>query len=149
MKQEEKSLLFKELCSRLPYGVYCDVDGETKLLYSISGDSVGFVKNIAAMMVHCVTINSVKPYLRPMSSMTDAEKSKLESFGFMYENGYITNEDANEYNDYRQHPYTWVDEVKCSEVIDFLNSHHFDSRGLIEKGLALEAPEGIYKKYYD
>jgi hypothetical protein len=36
--------------------------------------------------------------------------------------------------------------VPTLETFDWLNAHHFDYRGLIEKGLALEAPEGMYKQ---
>lgn len=141
MTKEEKSLLIKDLCARLPYRVHCSIDEEQPmLLYSVSTDTIGFVKNIRSTMVRSVTINRVKPYLRSISNMTDAEKSELELLGFRYEDGYILNEDIDEYNDYRQHPYTFVDEYKCSEVMDFLNSHHFDYRDLIKKGLALEAP---------
>ena len=60
----------------------------------------------------------LKPYLRLMSSMTEEE----EIF----------------YN--IKYPY-----IKNHEQVDWLNSHHFDYRELIAKGLALEAPEGMYK----
>ena len=62
----------------------------------------------------------VLPHLRPMSSMTEGEKEEYQTF-FNY--------DGVEYPE---------------EYIDWLNAHHFDYRGLIEKGLALEAPEGMY-----
>lgn len=61
------------------------------------------------------------PYLRPMSSMTEEEKkecNKLRLSGGMA--------------------------VNVADYTDWLNAHHFDYRGLIEKGLALEAPEGMY-----
>ena len=65
-----------------------------------------------------------KPYLRPMSSMTEEEKKELNNvLEFQY------------YSD---------DSCMC-ESTDWLNAHHFDYRGLIERGLALEAPEGMYK----
>ena len=63
----------------------------------------------------------VKPYLRPMSSMTEEEK--LE---------YVIAWDSRQ-------PYL------PTEAMDWLNEYHFDYRDLIEKGLALEAPEGMYK----
>lgn len=116
MTQEEKDLLLKDLSARLPYGVYCDVQGETKLLYSVSGNTIGFIKNPSAMMVQCTTINHIKPYLRPMSSMTEEENYEFKLLPL--------------------HHY---------ESYDWLNSHHFDWRGLIKKGLALEAPEEMYK----
>ena len=64
--------------------------------------------------------NLPKLLLRPMSSMTEEEKRDYQAF-FNY--------DGVEYPE---------------EYIDWLNAHHFDYRGLIEKGLALEAPEGMY-----
>ena len=60
----------------------------------------------------------IKPYLRPMSSMTEDEGVELDNTVIMGNYG----DDA-----------------------DWLNAHHFDYRGLIKKGLALEAPEGMYK----
>lgn len=65
-------------------------------------------------------VNLLIPYLRPLSSMTEEEKEEYQAF-FNY--------DGVEYPE---------------EYIDWLNAHHFDYRGLIEKGLALEATEGMY-----
>lgn len=144
MTQEERELLAKDLCARIPYGVYCKVDGieEPKKLIRIEVDEVDgvlldFGSNEDGLPIQ-VYLSEVKPCLRQMSSMTSAEKSELELMGFRYENGSIINEDVTEYDDYRNHPYTLVDETKCFEVIEFLNSHHFDYMGLIEKGLAIE-----------
>jgi hypothetical protein len=75
----------------------------------------------------------IKPYLRSMSSMTEDEKKE-------YRKTQITK---------------WIKSVDCTnggyyvhrdtlKTFDWLNKHHFDYRGLIEKGLALEAPEGMY-----
>ena len=63
----------------------------------------------------------IKPHLRPMSSMTEEEKIE-----------YVIAWDSRQ-------PYL------PTEAMDWLNAHHFDYRGLIGKGLALEAPEGMYK----
>ena len=124
MKQEDKKLLLKDLSARLPYGVYCQIDDEEQpmLLYSVSGNTIGFVKNIAAMMVRSVTINRIKPYLRPLSSMTDAEKEYYYLTISM--SMYASN---------------------ACELIDWLNKNHFDYRGLISKNLAIEAPSDMYK----
>ena len=123
-KKEEKELLIKDLCARLPYGVKCvallkQLDGSLK---SVSGKFKGY--NCWAMVgTNMVDINTVVPYLRPMSSMTEEEE--------------------NEYKD------TCVKinglNSETSLTFDWLNAHHFDYRDLIEKGLALEAPEGMYK----
>lgn len=105
MTPEEKQLLLKDLCARLSYGV---VVRSTYYTIDIILDDNW----------------TVKPYLRPMSSMTEEEKKELNNvLEFQY------------YSD---------DSCMC-ESTDWLNAHHFDYRGLIEKGLALEAPEGMYK----
>jgi len=67
------------------------------------------------------------PYLRPMSSMTEEEKK-------IYSNFFISKEIDN-----------FDFDIPNYDTIDWLNAHHFDYRGLIEKGLALEAPEGMYE----
>ena len=65
-------------------------------------------------------IEDCKPYLRPMSSMNEEEKGIFQDFIYPVRNDPVS-------------------------MIDWLNEHHFDYRGFIEKGLALEAPEGMYK----
>lgn len=120
MTQEDKQLLLKDLCARLPYGVHIgckegDVYGEI-ILWKITDSRINDLYDI-----YCC-----KPYLRPMSSMTEEEYKEYDS-----RRKHI----CDEYNRY------CFDTV---ESIDWLNEHHFDYR-LIEKGLALEAPEGMYK----
>ncbi len=130
MTQEEKQLLLKDICARLPYGVKCFFNCK-KGIVSSQITAVDLNQGIishkpeGSTVVYCNLILSenfnLKPYLRPMSSMTDEEKEEYSAF-FNY--------DGIEYP---------------SEYVDWLNAHHFDYRGLFEKGLALEAPEGMYK----
>ena len=108
MTQEEKQLLLKDLYARTPYGVIC--------LISNRSASITEELKIGGLEAFEVGSLEVKPYLRPMSSMTEEEKE------FIY-NGHIE---------------FWIRE-------DYCNKYHLDYRGLIEKGLALEAPEGMYK----
>ena len=110
MTQEEKQLLLKDLCARLPYGV--KFQGEDSNVYTLDA------ANYFALQVEGVVF---KPYLRPMSSMTEEECTKKEELFGSY---ILDNNPA---------------------YIDWLNTHHFDYRGLIEKGLALKAPKGMYK----
>ena len=126
MTQEEKQLLLQDLCARLPYGVKCKA--YDCINYPYNGD--GFIIAIGQNYIETTysseegifPVGGVLPYLRPMSSMTEEEKN--EHFGRTMT----------------------IDIVQTSkEVIHWLNKHHFDYRGLIEKGLALEAPEGMYK----
>ena len=136
MTQEEKQLLLKDLCARIPYGVKCKVnfdDGTSDVMkLSQFPDGLGmwgFCKD------GCYgRTDDFKPYLRSMSSMTEEEAIK-----------YIT---LTHYNtDDNGKPYREL----TINALDWLNEHHFDYRGLIEKrgrfeeGLAFEAPEGMYK----
>ena len=133
MKEEEKKLLIKDLCARLPYGVKCRIKGErNKILVGIDPEGLLFrarTPDKSDWCYDCYDIEewSILPYLRPMSSMTEQE--------------------AEEYNDlcFCNTPYPGIAEAAVSNFMDWLNSHHFDYRGLIEKGLALEAPKDMYK----
>ena len=123
MTQEEKDLLLKDLCSRLPYGVryrhftWNDEYGETYIaaqIYSINTD--GYVKNCHDD--ETVYIDNVRPYLFPLSSMTEEQKKEYQYITerWMYDSSY-----------------------SISDSIDWLNKNHFDYRGLIESGLAIDA----------
>jgi hypothetical protein len=115
MKQEEKQLLLKDLCARLPYGVKCRM---------LKSDSQ--VCTLDSSLLDKVEI--LEPYLRPMSSMTEEEFTQYkETLDWRY-----VDDDHYEYFD-------------TLETFDWLNAHHFDYRGLIDKKLALEAPEGMYE----
>lgn len=121
MTQENKELLLKDLLARLLYGVKCKYYDCCEGDY-IEGTICGFERQ-EYMQIDgvCIYIGNVKLYLRPLSSMTEEEKKEYQAF-FNY--------DGVEYPE---------------EYIDWLNVHYFDYRSLIEKGLALEAPEGMYK----
>ena len=134
MTQEEKQLLLKDLCARLPYGV--KFQGEDSNVYTLDA------ANYFALQVEDVVF---KPYLRPMSSMTEKELKELNdkygniAYFFIQEPPYY-------YGLQAQHSDIGSIELsEFSEIYDWLNAHHFDYRGLIEKGLALEAPESMYK----
>lgn len=129
MKPENKELLIKDLYTRLPYGVkvnaqYKDGDGwktEDRKILGLYEDG--------QVYLDCVytTIDCIKPYLRQMSSMTDEERKKYNEYLFHGASiGLMSNTET------------------AYELIDWLNAHHFDYRGLIEKGLALEAPVDMY-----
>jgi hypothetical protein len=122
MTQEEKELLSKDLCGRLP-GVKVDVRikdyKDIKSIDCVKYDTVGTYIRLMDDEKF-----SIKPYLRSMSSMTEVEKVIYKSL----------KEDIDE--DYC--------EIIQLPLIDWLNKKMFDYRGLIPKGLALEAPEGMY-----
>ena len=128
MTQEEKDLLLKDLCARLPYGVKCHIkikDGTTEM------DDV-----VIPSTIEHLDIWDIKPYLRPMSSMTEEELK--ENWTFMEKDGRGFPTDLVSVSQFS--------DGKFAEYLDWLNAHHFDYRGLIPKGLALEALEGMYKE---
>lgn len=130
MTNEEKDLLFKDLCARLPYHptvkIYNDSWDEG---YQIGEfDNRLWFHHVEAFVCDRVEI---KPYLRPMSSMGEDEKEEFRVVG-----GVMS---YNPQND------SWAISAFTPEAYDWLNAHHFDFRDLIEKGLALEAPEDMYK----
>ena len=121
MTQENKELLLKDLCARLPYNVICQVEfkengkynSKVMLLSGIFTDEAYFTTKGGS-----IYSNEYKPYLFPMSSMTDEQKQEYQHITerWMYDSSY-----------------------SISDSIDWLNVHHFDYRGLIEKGLAIDA----------
>ena len=138
MTQEEKQLLLKDLCARVPYVTFVYVEWhETEELEICEGCEDDEEEPNIHTLISCnyygecdlddnlyKTIYDIKPYLRPLSSMTAEEK---EDFGVPFTSEGLV---------------TLADTVEC---MDWLNSHQFDYRGLIEKGLALEAKEGMYR----
>ena len=131
MTKEEKQLLLKDFCARLAYNPFCKVGGTESFpsvkLIRIEVDATDGIlldfdyKDKQGLPLQ-VYLSEAKPYLRPMSNMTKEEEETYESFII----GIAT------------------DEVGAWELTDWLNTHHFDYRGLIEKGLALEAPKDMY-----
>ena len=122
MTQEEKGLLLKDLCARLPYGVKIDVSRVEEW------KELTFTPFILSNYYD--EIEKIKPYLRPMSSMTEKERKYYNNLSILIADG----------------------ECDVYEEMDWLNSHHFDYRidpstgkTLIESNLAIEAPEGMYK----
>ena len=114
MKQEDKELLLKDLCARLPYGV--------KINENTQGDFTVIGLTTERVFTTCEVegchndfpIDCIKPYLFPLSSMTEEqEKEWLYTLSSDYHITYDT--------------------------VDWCNKNHFDYRGLIEKSLALDA----------
>ena len=121
MTQEEKQLLLIDLCARLPYGVKVKF---YSMEYPYGSEPV--ILTVHLLKDRWENIYDVKPYLRPMSSMTEEERIEFERLSFVYD--------------------TSDGSMLFSEKgLDWLNTNYFDYRGLIEKGLALEAPKGMYK----
>lgn len=133
MTQEDKKLLLKDLCARLPYGIKCK-------------DQYGDYINVNIYNAHIehlidqIVSGVVQMVLRPMSSMTKKEiREVLQISNF---DPYL---DDIRYDSICFIERCLIDIVDIANFISWLNKHHFDYRGLIEKGLALEAPTGMYK----
>ena len=135
--------MLRDISARLSYGLMCQVDDGAAGLndgqleeIDISNERVRFKADINCYWD--AYIDDVKPYLRPMSSMTEEEKR--EYFSFI---GGVKPFDC----DFSAYPieYNFIYEHDINSYIDWLNKHHFDYHGLIEKGLVLEAPKGMYK----
>lgn len=129
MTKEDKELLLKDLCARLPYGVCVHVKGEYRNPHKVDGIDVedGVISYFEHLHLHEELITVCYPYLRPMSSMTEEEETEYHVLC---------------YDEWCAGGWDYHDTISS---IDWLNAHHFDYRGLIEKGLAIEALDGMYK----
>lgn len=152
MTQEEKQLLLTDLCARARYkvkicvtkGVRININGKIKeknlvdtvygvIFYNdepkiVTPQNFSYLDRYGIYNFGGWSVERVKPYLRPMSNMTKKEKCEYRNI------------DSRSYScpiDYAHIP--------ASDRINWLNAHHFDYRGLIEKGLALESPKGMYE----
>ncbi len=120
MEKEQKELLLKDLCARLPYGVkvvHKDENSKKDIITTLVGYNGHYAETFIDGLCYHLDLYEFKPFLRPMSKMTNSvydEYLRIKTQG------------------------------KLFEVIDWLNAHHFDYRGLIEKGLALEATKDMY-----
>lgn len=135
MEENNKQLLIRDICARLPYGVYVKFEQYNEPL-CLS------VKDALAIYNGGEIINDIQYlYLRPMSSMTEGEYKEFCKISGLYkkeEGNYFSNHLSELGN-------SIITERVMVRTIDWLNSHQFDYRGLIEKGLALEAPKDMYK----
>ena len=137
MTQEDKKLLLTDLCARLPY--------EVEVYYSETVP-ISTLKTINSEKRTCIVydhsqwyrhskfhIEEIKPYLRPMSSMTEEERDELEILCDS-----MSIDDEGNADIYIAILKNYNPILFNTKVIDWFNSHHFDYRGLIEKGLAIE-----------
>lgn len=129
MTQENKELLLRDLCARLPYGVMCDIGLDHPLQLQqifvdrIDGILLTFYEDGVEYQVY---LSEVKPYLFPLESMTEEQEKEFNQL-LELELKAISDE-----IDYPQ--------ITAFEI-DFYNKHHFDWRGLISIGLALDATD--------
>jgi len=120
MKQEDKELLLKDLCARLPYGFVIHRESDN------SDIKINDIDEFAHFLEYSDG-EEFKPYLRPMSSMTDEEKKEINEYIHSIE-GQLIGFGG-----------------KIIWLTDYYLSHHIDFRGMIKKDIALEALENMYK----
>lgn len=149
MTQEQKELLLKDLCARARYKVNICVSKGTRININGKIEEKDLVDTVYGVIFYNDeprivtpqnfsfldknginnfggwTVEIVKPYLRPMSSMTEEEKKEYAMFFRAFSCSMYERESV--------------------ERIDWLHAHHFDYRELIPMGLAIEAPEDMYK----
>ena len=116
MTQEDIQLLFNDLCGRLPYGVKVTFAG-----YSGREDCILNSQHLNS--TYAIEYLRLRPYLRPLSSMTEEEWRECVNLG-------IGDEFEDSYGEHRHL-------LPSHRLYDWLNKHHFDYRGLIQKGLAI------------
>jgi hypothetical protein len=112
MKKEDRELLLRDLSARFPYNVALDCRDEvSRFTCYLTSDMLREIQNNTYYWEY-------KPYLYPLSSMTEEQKREYQYIKerWMYDSSY-----------------------SISDSIDWLNKNHFDYRGLIEKGLAIDA----------
>ena len=126
MTQEDKEVLLQDLSARLPYGVRCSF-GVDDTVYEITGINPTCCGASEIQATHINSgingdfrLSSCKPYLFPLSSMTDEQTEELIK---------LINTGQNDNNEF----------MRSFCRIDFYHKHHFDYRGLIDKVLAIDA----------
>lgn len=153
MTQEDKDLVLKDMCSRVPYGLRLWIKTyEGKPDHFINSHNILSSVNYTRASNPQISINGglydiegpeyscgeqyIKPYLRPMLSMTEDERKEFRAT--QYEEVIEQYPCSADPNEIKILSYT-------AKTFDWLNEHYFDFRGLIKKGLAIEAPNNMYK----
>lgn len=144
MTQEEKQLLFIDLCMRLPYHPNIKV-------YNDGWDGMQIGEIDTNLWTHhidafwCSRIE-ITPYLRPLSSMTEEERMFVNKTLFSESDNFMIDDVGEIFTESQPYETIYTLSLKIqSEYFNWLNSHFFDFRGLIELGLALEAPKDMYE----
>lgn len=149
LNNQEKDLLLQDLCARLPYGVKLQNINNSEsivklrsidlddycceiLFYTFQGTALTICNK--SKLFRFGKILRYKPYLYPLSSMTEEQKRELEDMGWSFDDSVINN--IVEYlGKHRQ----FVTQFDCFDLIDWLNKNYFDYKGLIPMGLANDA----------
>ena len=137
MNKEEKELLLRDLCNRLPYNVMCQVEfkedgkynSKVMLLSGIFTDEAYFTTKGGS-----IYSNEYKPYLFPLSSMTSEQLFEVQEImgknEIEIEDGFFNIIDSSR---------NTITYLEILAVLEWFYKNHFDINGLIEKGLAIDA----------
>ena len=146
MTQNDKDLLLKDLCARLPYGVKFACNNTiytAKGLDTIVTDEGDWEYAVTAKGVTPIEIDLIKPYLFPLESMTEEQYYEMQSISGEDCLNHMELEKAWRNNSHFNHLPLYQ-----HKVIEFFHKHHFDYRGLIPMGLAIDATGlNIYQLY--
>lgn len=126
-----RDLFFKDIMARIPFGVVFrfDLDGENFKNIVFNEDEE--MPHLDEMYTYWMRKGYILPYLRSMESMTEEESKE---FALLQTDFYVDG---------------FLYPIAATNMTDWLNAHHFDYRGLISKGLAIEAPKSMYLHFGD
>ena len=136
MKQENKELLLKDLCARLPYGVKVKLgdnpnifDLEYRIKFAVMyGDS--------DKLEDILDIINIKPYLFPLSSLTEEQRNNICELLLDTQKKFSPYGEINT----KGCDNLFISSVKQSNaLINYCLTNHLDINGLIEEGLAIDA----------
>ena len=142
MEQEEKDrdLLLRDLCARLPYGVKVKLGDNPNVFDLAYRIKFAVMYGDSDKLEDILDIINIKPYLFPLSSITKEMMEEPNIYGFFKYRDTIANVGHLESkNGISEEIYTYIDIESISVLMEFFHSHHIDYRGLIEKGLAIDA----------
>lgn len=128
----DKGLLLKDLCARLPYGVkakYYGLEEERECCDMIEG--IYPIDDEIVIGQYGLSVDKIKLYLFPISSMTEVQWKEITDIQIKES---LKSIDSN--NDYMPNPLFSIGDFK---TLDWCYANHIDCRGLIDKGLALDA----------
>ena len=150
MTQEDKELLLKDLAARLPYGVKILNNGwdfEFSTVETLIGIDDRFIYTLwrdekdKHSIGEPLSILDYKPYLRPLSSMTEEEREELEHLSEEYFGKALDKQIQESLSSSNRNESEILECIASSVIVDWLNFNHFDFRGLISKNLAIEVTE--------
>lgn len=141
MKQEDKNLILADLCARLPYGVmvhdemlHCD--GKLVVI-DVFTNQIVIVTKERRQITNISSIDNIRPYLRPMSSISEDEEEQLFQYSEKYWDNAVDNQIQSALDKSIKENKA-LEYIAMTKSLEWLNSHHLDYRGLIEMGLAIE-----------